>query len=357
MLNSKIEKIKIELKKHPSSLFLVLKKENIGYLTSISVEDGVLVISEEKQYLVVTPMLFEEVKEQIQNDIILIKSSDIVKGISQVIKKENAKNVLFETDISYNYFLFFQNKLKNINLVSKSLLVENLRSKKDETEIEKIKTSCKIASSGYKYLLSIISPNRTEKEVKDKFEFYLKNKCGAEKIAFDTIVASGIRSAYPHAKTTNIKIEKGMPVIVDWGVMQDSYCCDITRTFFVGNASAEHKKIYNVVYDAQQRVLENIKDGVSCKKLNKIVFTLFEEKNMLKYYIHGLGHGIGREVHEMPRLSKKSNLVLRENMVITIEPGLYIPGVGGVRIEDTVVVKKDGCEVLTNIPKKIVEIE
>lgn len=357
MLNTRIEQVKEVLKKRSQDAIFILKKENIGYLTSLTIEDSVLMISRDNCFLFTTPMYFAEFKSlPMPAGVKLVGTSNIFLSLQKIVKKECLKNILVETSIPYSFFLSFQKKLVGVNLSPNAGVVEKMRMIKDKDEIEKIKKAAEIASRGYNYLWSLIGENYEEKNIKDKFEFYLKNNLGAQKIPFDIIVASGKQSCYPHAQTTDSRIEKNTFTIVDWGIMQDDYCCDITRTFFVGKPTLEQKKIYYAVYDAQRKAQDFVKEGIKSRELNKIVRTLLKEKNLLKYYIHGLGHGVGREIHEMPRLSKKSDVVLKENMVMTIEPGLYVPGVGGVRIEDTVVIKKNGADVLTNVPKKLLQL-
>lgn len=357
MLNTRIEQVKEVLKKNSQDAIFILKKENIGYLTQLTIEDSVLMISRDTCLLFITPMYFAEFKSlSIPAEVKLVGTSNTFLSLQKIIKKTLLKNILVETSIPYSFFLSFQKKLVGVNLSPHAGIVEKMRMVKDENEIEKIKKAAEIASRGYNYLLSLIGENSSEKNIRDKFEFYLKNNLGAQKIPFDIIVASGEQSCYPHAQTTTNRIEKNSLVIVDWGVMQDDYCCDITRTFSVGKPTLEQKRVYYAVYDAQRKALDLTKEGIRSREINNIVMTLFKEKNLLKYYIHGLGHGVGREIHEMPRLSKKSNIALKENMVITIEPGLYVPGVGGVRIEDTIVIKKNGADVLTNVPKKLLQL-
>lgn len=353
-MNTKIEQVKEVLKKRSQDAIFILKKENIGYLTQLTIEDSVLMISRDTCLLFTTPMYFAEFKSRpIPAEIKLVETSNTFLSLQKIVKKASFKNILIEATLPYSFFLSFQKKLAGVNLSPDAGIVEKMRMIKDEDEIEKIKNAAKIACWSYDYVLSLIEENSSEKNIKDKFEFYIKNDSGAQKIPFDVIVASGERSCYPHAQTTCGRIEKNGLVIVDWGVMQDDYCCDITRTLLVGKPTLEQKRVYYAVYDAQNKALDKLHEGIKSREINNVVRTLFKEKNLLKYYIHGLGHGVGREIHEMPRLSKKSNIVLKENMVITIEPGLYVPGVGGVRIEDTLIIKKNGIDVLTNIPKKL----
>jgi len=181
-------------------------------------------------------------------------------------------------------------------------------------------------------------------------------KFGGDGISFTTIVASGVRGATPHATASNKKVKTGTLITMDFGTYYKRYASDMTRTIALGNVSKEMLKVYQIVYDAQRLGVDAVKSGISTKKLDGIVRDYINKAGYGEFFTHSLGHGVGLNVHELPYVSYKNDYILRENMVITVEPGIYIKGKGGVRIEDTVVVKKNGCKRLTLSPKKMIKI-
>ncbi|MFA4905510.1 MAG: M24 family metallopeptidase [Candidatus Margulisiibacteriota bacterium] len=206
----------------------------------------------------------------------------------------------------------------------------------------------KIAEEVFRELTLV--PGMTEKEVARFIRKKLKEK-GAKREAFRIIVASGIRSAKPHAFATNKLLRAGEIVKIDFGALYQGYCSDITRTFFLGTTSVKQRKIYRVVLRAQQAAIRKVKSGVLARAVDKAARTVIERAGYGKYFIHSTGHGCGRKVHELPRISWKSDERLRAGQVITIEPGIYIRGWGGIRIEDMVRVTRTGCKILTRVPK------
>lgn len=194
-----------------------------------------------------------------------------------------------------------------------------------------------------------------EKEVALELEMFMK-KQGASAISFDIIVASGLRSALPHGRASDKVIENGDFVTMDFGCVFNGYCSDMTRTVVMGKASDKHKKVYETVLRAQEAALEAIKPGISGKEADKVARDIITGEGFGEYFGHGLGHGVGLEVHEAPRLAPIGEKILEKNMVVTDEPGIYIPEFGGVRIEDLIVVTDNGCERLSTSPKKLIEI-
>jgi Xaa-Pro aminopeptidase len=207
-----------------------------------------------------------------------------------------------------------------------------------------------LASSIFSRLLTAIKPSATENDVAAELE-YLARRAGAEKMSFDSIVASGQNSALPHARPTRRKIGRGF-VVLDYGVILAGYCSDMTRTVWVGPASGEARRIYSAVLEAQLAGIAAVGAGVECQAVDAAARDVLRKHKLDKYFTHSLGHGVGLEIHEAPRLAKGQTQKLKPGMVVTIEPGVYIPGKGGVRIEDMVLITKTGCEVLTPTPKE-----
>ena len=223
---------------------------------------------------------------------------------------------------------------------------------KDEEEISNLQKACEITDNCFNYLLTYIRPGMTEKQIADEIDEYYKRR--TDGLAFDTIVASGENSSKPHAVPTNRKIEENDIITYDMGCKVNGHCSDMTRTIFVGSIPEEMKKVYDLVLKNQVQTIEQMKDGVSTRLLTKMVENDFK----LNGYdlIHSLGHGVGLEIHEAPYVSYRSDAQLKENMVVTDEPGIYIPGKFGIRIEDTVQITKFGCISLTKSEKNYIVI-
>ncbi|MBE3570312.1 MAG: aminopeptidase P family protein, partial [Bacillales bacterium] len=216
-----------------------------------------------------------------------------------------------------------------------------------------LKEAADIADAAFKHILDFIKPGITELEVANELEFFMR-KCGATSSSFDTIIASGKRSALPHGVASEKIIEKGDLVTLDYGALYKGYVSDITRTVAVGEPSADLKNIYQIVLEAQLLAVEKIKPGMTGKEADAIARNYIEEKGFGDQFGHSLGHGIGLEVHERPLLSMRSDMVLQPGMVVTVEPGIYVHGLGGVRIEDDTIITSSGNETITHSTKELI---
>ena len=230
-------------------------------------------------------------------------------------------------------------------LVPTEDFVENLRMIKDPTEIKSIETAIAKTENVLADVVSEIKEGATEKEIAFLLETGLK-KSGAEKLAFDPIVASGPNGALPHAKPTDRILARGDAVVIDFGGQFEHYCSDMTRTFFIGSVSKELRKMYKIVRQAQKLAIESIKPGKLSKEIDKVARDYISSKGYGNFFVHGLGHGVGLAVHEKPGINKRTDIKLEPGMVITIEPGIYVQDIGGIRLEDMVLVTEDGCNVL-----------
>jgi len=226
---------------------------------------------------------------------------------------------------------------------------------KDERELECLWQAHKIADAAFEQLLKELKAGMTEKELAARLEYYMRS-LGSDGVSFDTIVASGHRSALPHGAPTDKVVEVGDFVTFDFGALYNGYHSDTTRTVVMGMANSWHREIYTVVQEAQYRGLKAAKPGITGKELDAEIREYLESRGYGKYFNHGLGHGVGLEIHELPNINSRGDIVLQEGMVFTIEPGVYIQGRGGVRIEDTVVLTKEGTHSLTALKKTLTEI-
>ena len=233
--------------------------------------------------------------------------------------------------------------------------VNLLRCIKTEEELEKVAKAEAIGDQAFQKILGDIKPGVTELTIAAKLDYYMR-ELGAEGNSFDTIVASGLHSAMPHAVPTAKKLEKGDFITMDFGCRYDGYCSDMTRTVVLGEASSKQKEIYGIVLKAQMAALEQICAGKTVSEVDQVARGLIAEAGYGEYFGHGLGHSVGLFIHEEPRLSPKCHSVLQKNMTMTVEPGIYIPEFGGVRIEDLVVITEKGCRNLAHSPKELIEL-
>jgi Xaa-Pro aminopeptidase len=286
----------------------------------------------------------------------VIEYKDKIAGIVQAVKELNLKRIGFEalstTVETYNQLI---KRLRNKVLVPLSNELKLLRAYKDETEILFMKKAANISSAAILSLLAEIKPGCTEKELALQLELNAL-RSGADQIAFETIFAAGENSALPHAKPTDRKIKKGDFIVIDFGVKYGGYCSDETCTIALGKLTDKQRNVYQIVKDAHDRTLDFIKADISASDTDNCARSVFGKKYG-RYFSHATGHGVGLEVHEAPRLASNSNDILKPQMVVTIEPGLYIPGLWGIRIEDTVLVEKNSCEKLTKMDKELIIIE
>jgi Xaa-Pro aminopeptidase len=253
-------------------------------------------------------------------------------------------------------FKTIKDTLSVIELVDSSGIIESLRAVKDREEIKLIEEASRIAGKAYEHILDFFKVGVKEKDIALEFEFFMR-KSGVDGLAFDLILVSGGRTTHEHGAPSEKKINNGDFVIIDFGALYKGYRCDITRTFVVGQATAKQKDIYYTVKKAQQKGLDLLKAGFRGKNVCVEARKIIEDAGYGDYNNgYGLGHGVGLEIHEDPYIRSYGELIFEEGHVVTVEPGIYIPGWGGVRIEDTVVIEKNSCKVLTNLPKDLVEL-
>lgn len=327
---------------------------NIRYLTNIQAE-GVLLVTRKENIFLTDGRYIEDVHNTLTlfDEIVVYD----IRGLTRD-DYENffmfCENVGFEENyVTYAKYKEYMHKYKINSLVETENMIEKQRQIKDEEELESIKKACQITDECYAYILNYIKPGMTEKQIAREIDdYYYKN---AEGTAFDTIVASGENSSKPHAIPSDRKIQKVDIITIDMGCKINGYCSDMTRTFFVGEVPSHVKPIYELVLKNQEQVLRDLRENSNTKQITKMVDNDFRLHNY--DLVHALGHGVGLDIHEAPVLGINSENTLKENMVITNEPGIYIAGQFGVRIEDTVLITKGGCEALTKSPKKYVIIK
>lgn len=333
---------------------IVANPINVKYLTRIDAE-GILLLTR-KENIYVTDSRYTEYVTSI-----LTPFDEIVVDDQKNISKDDfenyfmfCENVGFEEDyITYSKYKEYMHKFRINNFVEATKIIESLRMIKDNEEIEYIKKACKITDDCFNMIIQYIKPGMTEIQVARKIQDFYRDFAEGE--SFETIVASGENTSKPHAIPTNRKIEKQDIVLIDMGCKVKGYCSDMTRTIFIGEPTEEQLKIYNLVLKNQKQVLDDIQEGKNIKNLSRRLESDFAEYGY--DMIHSLGHGVGLEIHEKPFVNSKNDNSLKENMVITDEPGIYLPGNFGIRIEDTVLVKKQGHQALTESTKECIIIK
>ena len=352
-MNQKIQWLRNTMSSLDLQGIIISNPINIKYLTNIDAE-GVLLITRKENIYITDGRYIEDVHK-----ILTIEDEIIVYNITDVSADdyENffmfCENVGFEENhVTYAKYKEYMHKFKINNLVETENIIEKQRLIKDDEEVKNIMTACEITDECFSYILKYIKPGMTEKQIAREIEeFYTKKTVD---LSFSTIVASGENSSKPHAVPTNREIQKEDIITIDMGCKYNGYCSDMTRTIFVGNVPEYIKPIYNLVLKNQVQTLNQMKDGESIRLLTKMVENDFRLHGF--DLIHSLGHGLGLEIHETPYISYKNDNTLKENMVVTDEPGIYLPGKFGVRIEDTVLITKFGCINLTKSEKNYIII-
>lgn len=345
-MNIRVKKLLEKMSREKVDTVFITDEKNLYYYSGFYKGEGYLVIGKDK-LIVVTDTRYTEYASMVctgfeVKNIALVKPSDFVYG-EEICGFE-------DRSISYKKYAELSSQIKN--LVPLGNMTDSLREIKDEEEIGFIKKAAHITDMAFEYICSYIKEGVTEKQIAAEIDSFMK-KNGADDIAFSTIAASGTRASLPHAVPTDEKVKKGDFIVLDYGCTINGYCSDMTRTVAVGEVSEEKREIYNRVLEAQLMSLNALKEGVSGEYVDKVARD-YLDKYYKNAFAHSLGHSVGLYIHEAPNLSPRNKNPLKENTVITVEPGVYLEGNTGVRIEDLTVVKKCGCEILSKSPKELI---
>lgn len=351
--------LKLLEQKGLDSLFLN-NVQNIRYISGYTGEDSYILISPKGKWFITDYRYSEQAEKECKDfEVICRNRQEVSLGqcVEQILKEHGLTSMGFERDhINFGMIEDIKDNLVDVEAVPTSGLVEMLRYVKDDHEIDLMRRAAAIADQAFEKLMTVIKVGMTEAEVAIELEYYLK-QFGADGIAFDTILLAGARTSMPHGIPSDKVIEKGDFITIDFGALYKGYRSDMTRTFVMGEASEEQIRLYNSVLEAQKVGVATVQAGISGKEPDDRVKAILERDNYYEYAGKGLGHGVGLNIHERPFLSQICRDQLKENCAITIEPGVYIPGFGGVRVEDTVVVTESGCEILTKTPKELLIIK
>lgn len=349
---NKLEQVHNILNHKRLDAVIVLSDYNRQYLSGFTGTSGALIITPQKNYLVTDFRYIKQATNQAKGFEIINCKNGLIPGIKELLEKENLINIGFEGhQISYDTYVELNKGM--ITLISISDTIDQIRKVKDSGEIKLIQQAADIVDKTYEYILTVVKAGMSERKIKALLESKML-ELGADGPSFDTIVASGHRGALPHGVASDKIIEKGDMITLDFGAYYKCYCSDITRTFAIGEPDPKLKEIYNIVLSSQLKAINEIKPGMTVKEADALARDYIKSHGYGKEFGHSLGHGIGLDIHEGPLLSKSSTGKLEKNNCVTIEPGIYIDGLGGVRIEDDILITENGCDVFTKCTKDLI---
>lgn len=355
-IEKRVSALRAALREKKLDAALITKRENYLYMSGFTGSSAYLVITDTDAVLVTDFRYVEQASRQAPLYETVQYQGSLLVALNDVFKKKGINTLGFEEgDVSYERYAEYKEKLVVKELQPLGGAVEKLRLRKDADEIGIIRQAVKIADDTFTHILGLIRPGVAEIELAAEMEFHMK-KLGARGASFETIVASGHRASMPHGVASDKRIEPGDVITLDFGAVYKDYCSDMTRTVFLGQPGEELAKIYNIVLKAQIASREGAKAGLLGKEIDAIARDIISEQGYGKYFGHGLGHGVGLEIHEDPRLSPTGTVRMENGMVVTVEPGIYIPELGGVRIEDIIVIEDEKPVVLTQSSKDLLVI-
>lgn len=356
VLEERLERTREGLRRSGLGALLVTDIHNVRYLSGFTGSSAHVIITEEKGRFFTDPRYSAQAGLEVSGLKVKVYKKSWLDEAARFLRGLGLGPIGFEGgDLSHDNYIRLRRSVKPLRLKSAPEVVHNVRLKKDGFEIERIKGSARVLDMGFKEARKLLCPGVLENEAAFGLEIFLRKR-GADALAFDTIIASGERGALPHGKAAEKRIKKGDLVVVDMGVLLNGYNSDETRTYCMGRPTRRQREVFGIVLDAQSRAIDKIKAGVPAVEVDKAARASIRKAGYAKYFGHATGHGVGLQVHEGPVIGPLSKEILAEGMVITIEPGIYVPGWGGVRIEDMAVVRSDGCEVLTNSPRELLSL-
>ena len=336
--------------------FLITNPTNRQYMTGFTGTAGAALITNDDALLITDFRYTDQAEKQTDHFQVIEHSGPIHKEAASQVESLGIRKLGFEkNNLTYGQYEAYEKELKT-DFVPVGDFVEQLRVIKTDEELKIIQEAVDIVDAAFDHIQSYIRPGVREIDVSNELEFFMR-KQGAVSSSFDIIVASGYRSALPHGVASEKVIEKGELVTLDFGAYYKGYCSDMTRTLAVGEVSDELKKMYHTVLEAQKLAVSEIKAGMTGVEADAAARDYIADKGFGQYFGHGTGHGMGMEVHEAPRLSKQSEVTLKPGMVVTVEPGIYIAGKGGTRIEDDIVITEKGNHVMTKSSKELIVLD
>lgn len=352
----RLQNLRSKMKSINTEAVLITKRENYIYMSGFTGTSAVLFITESKAVLLTDFRYVEQASLQAPDYEVIKTMGGYTEELNSLIEKEGIEKLSFEDNhLTFAEHGEYREKIKVSEFEPLGKVVEELRRVKDESEIVLIKKAVRIADGVFAHILDFIKPGVAEVELAAEMEYFMKRQ-GATGSSFETIVASGKRASMPHGVASEKKLEVGDVVTMDFGAIYNGYCSDITRTVFLGKPDHELERIYKIVLDAQLKGIAAVKQNVTGREVDSVARTVIADAGFGDNFGHGLGHGVGLEIHEDPTISMRGNIALKDGMVVTVEPGIYISGLGGVRIEDMVVVNGESADILTQAPKEMIII-
>ena len=356
-MKDRLNTLREKLDGHEIDGILLTAPHSLRYITGFSGSNGCALVSRDAAVFITDFRYKTQAEEQVKGFERRVAKSELFKELAVVDWFQEKRRLGFEsTHISVQQQQQLEELLPPTDLVPVKELIEQISTVKEEEEIDKIRRAVEISDAAFGEILDVLRPGVREVEVAAELEYRMR-KMGSERVPFDAIVVSGARSALVHGEPGQKELQQGDLVTMDFGARVEGYCSDFTRTVVVGKADEWQREIYEVCHEAQQAAEEAAKAGMLAAELDGVARRIIAAAGYGDYFGHGLGHGLGLEVHEPPRLSPKGDLRLEPGMVATLEPGIYLPGKGGVRIEDVVVIRENGCEVLTGAKRELIELE
>jgi Xaa-Pro aminopeptidase len=350
-------KLRRQLKQEGLDALLVTNFINVTYLSGFTGDDSFLLVGATKDVLISDERYTTQLEEECPGLELCIRGpgTKILEFVTKTIERAKCRRVGVEAD---SMTLAQRDALADLNpkieFSPTSAWVENLRMVKDRDEIERTRRACDMARRAFEVVRAKITPSMTEAEIAAELE-YQARRFGAKRLSFEPIVGVGPRAALPHGHATNKRVGEAEFTLIDWGVLEGLYMSDLTRVLATDKISPKLRKLYGVVLKAQQAGIDAIRPGAVCEDVDAAARAVIEKAGYGKHFGHGLGHSLGLEIHENPRFAKGHKTVLKPGMIMTVEPGIYFPGWGGIRIEDDVLVTRTGHEVLTSVPKELDE--
>lgn len=351
---SRLTKLRTKMTSEKLDAFLCMRPENRRYLSGFTGSAGMLLITQDQAFLLTDFRYLEQAAAQAPEFQVVKIGNEPFKTLAEL--NQGIEVLGFEGDfVTFEEYGKLEQNFARTRLVSRPELVNHLRSVKEPSEIELIRQAVRIADDAFSEILQFISVGQTEAEIALHLEFTMR-QAGASGPSFDFIAASGWRSAMPHGVASSKKVQQGEFLTLDYGAIYQGYCSDITRTVCLGEPDEKQRALYDTVLAANRAGIAAVRPGLTGKEVDAAARKLIEDAGYGEYFGHGLGHSVGLAIHEGPNLSPREERVLEPGMVVTVEPGIYLPDYGGVRIEDMVLVTEQGCEVLTKAPKDLIII-
>jgi len=351
---NRIDRFRAKFLKLGLDSFWVVSHVNVRYLSGFTGHESTLLVTEDRSFLITDFRYTEQAEDETEVEEIVCRTKGMGPEVGGLCKKLGLKTMgITPSNVTHADWISVTSAAPELEVKSlKRGLVEKMRITKSDEEVEKIRRAVEVCEAAFKECVKYVEPGKTENWIAGRLEYEMRAR-GAERAAFETICAVDARGSLPHAAAGQQTAEKGSMVLVDWGACVEGYHSDLTRVICTDTMPDKLREPAETVVEAQKQALTCLSAGTPCNEVDRAARYVITRAGYGKYFGHGLGHGVGLEVHEAPRLSARDETVLRAGMVLTVEPGIYLPGVGGIRVEDTALVTEDGCEVLSSLSKII----